>query len=215
MIGVVGGSGFYEFLSDDARARRRHAVRPARGAGAHRHDRRARCRLPAQARAPPRVRRPPGAVPGEPVGAALAGRHRPDRALLGRFAAARPPSRADWWSSTSSSTAPGVGPTRSTTSRPCTTRASPTRIDAGAAGGAGRRRPPHRRRCRRRRHDGGDQRPELLHPRREPLVPPDGMARGQHDRLPRGGARRRARHPLRDRWRWSPTTTRASTATSR
>ena len=44
----------------------------------------------------------------------------------------------------------------------------------------------------RRRHHGGDQRPPVLHPRREPVVPPDGLARGEHDGVPRSRPRRRS-----------------------
>ena len=51
-----------------------------------------------------------------------------------------------------------------------------------------------------RRRDGGRRRgPALLDARRKRLVPVHGLGRGQHDRLPRGLARARARPVLRER----------------
>ena len=123
--------------------------------------------------------------------------------------------RATSWCSTSSSTARGAGPTPTTTARPSTTSPSPIRTTTGSA-----------RRCstpvgpagitvhdggHRRRHPGSS----LQHPGRVPLVPPDGLARGQHDQLPRGGAGQGGRAPPTARSPSSPTTTPASTARSR
>ena len=75
-----------------------------------------------------------------------------------------------------------------------------------------RRRPGGRSHRPRRRHRRRDPGAPFLHPGRVELVPPDGLVRRQHDRLPRGRPGRRGRHPVRARSPSSPTTTPASTA---
>ena len=54
-VAVIGGTGFYSFLDDAERARRRDAVRRPVGAGRRRHGRRPPGRVPAAARPAPRA----------------------------------------------------------------------------------------------------------------------------------------------------------------
>ena len=223
---MFGGSGFYEFLDDCTEIEIDHALRATRVTDQRRHGGRSARRLHRPPRPPPRVRRPPGAVPRQRVGDGVGRRPLRHRTLLGRIAAARPPPRR--LRGRRSDRRPDDGPRRHVPRRRirrrparvgparCTTRPSPSRtpptlrsilLDAARSldGVHGARR----------RHDGGDQRPTVLHPRRERVVPPDGLARREHDGLSRSGARRRGEHPVRRGRARSPTTTPASTVTNR
>ena len=167
--------------------------------------RRGRVRAPARRR-PPLSRRT-GAVPGQPLGAALA-RRPPGRVAVGRRVAdARRSDRARWSCPISSSTGPAAGRTPIFDAGDgC--RAHLLRrpvLPARTGGGAGGDEPAGRRR-----HAGRGQRPALLVARRVAGVPVARLVDHRHDRDARGGAGPRARRSVTRRSRWSPISTPAS-----
>ena len=86
-IGVIGGSGFYQFLDDAERVRVEHAVRRAQRRRRGRRGRGPPGGVPRPARAGPPVPPAPGQLPGQPLGPARGGRPAGARAVRGRLAA--------------------------------------------------------------------------------------------------------------------------------
>ena len=197
-VGIFGGSGFYSFLEDVEEVEARHAVRQAVGALRGRRDRRRAGRLPPASRAQPRAAAARDPVPGERLGDEGARRppdHRAER--LGR-AEGRARSSASSSSATSSSTARAAARTPSTTAPRRRTSPRPTRTAPTCARCSSRPRASSGIPVR----DGGtvvdDPGPTLLDARRVALVPGRRLGRDQHDRVPGGLSRPRARALLRE-----------------
>ena len=114
-IGVIGGSGFYEFLRLRRGGQGRDPVRPAQRPDHRRRGGRPAGGVPAPARPRSPVPAAQDPLPGQPVGAALARRPPGARAERGRLAD-HAYGRARWSSPTSSWTGPRAA------SRPTTTR---------------------------------------------------------------------------------------------
>ena len=89
-IGVIGGSGFYEFVDEPTTVDVDTPVRPPERAGRHRAGRRPTRRVHPAARARPPLPAAPGALSRQPLGAAGRRRAAGVGAVRGRVAARRP-----------------------------------------------------------------------------------------------------------------------------
>ena len=189
--------GFLQLRRRRRGGRPRDAVRRAERAGDDRRDRRTARRVHPAPRPRPRVRA--GARPGagQPLGDAHARRAPGDRAVRGRVRCRPTSIPATSSCSTNSSTARGVGPTRSTTRARRTTSRTPTRTARSSRGTRSRRANASACGCTTRGTVVVDPRPALLDACRVALVPLRGLARRQHDAVSRGVPRPRARHALR------------------
>ncbi len=218
-VGIIGGSGFYELLDSATEvalttpygdpaapfsvgelAGRRVAFLPATRTRSH---------LCPSSRA----------VSGQRVGDGIARRQGADRPVFGRLTPARDRTRS--FRHRRSDRRPDCRPSRHVSRHRCARRHARYRgvdppsivrrpIRPGPAIHSLQRLPPRRRERSRERDHGGHRRSAFLDTGRELVVPANGVARGEHDRLSRGRAGRRsrptvchhrARHRLRRRGR--------------
>ena len=191
-VAVIGGSGFYEFLTDAERDRGRDAVREPSAAiavgevgGSRRSPS---CRDTDASTSSRRIGSTTGPTSGRCARSAYAGcsRRAPSAAC------SRSSDRARSSSPTSSSTGPRPGPDLLWTRAPRTCRFADPYCPA-----LRRRSSLRRRRRRRRRHHGRHRGTALLHPRRVAVVRSPRLVAGQHDRPSRSRARPRAGAVLR------------------
>ena len=195
-LAVIGGSGFYTFLDDPETVEVETPYGPPSApiAVGTVGDRTV-AFLPRHGAGPP-VPGPPGAVPGEPLGAAQPRRPADPGAVRRRRAADRTTARARSWSPTSWSigrrtrvqTYYDEGAIHVSFADPYCRRLRGHLVDGldGHAPGG-------------RRRDGRHRGPAVLHPRRVAVVRRPGLGGRRHDRAPGGSARPRARALLRHR----------------